>query len=235
LAGVYTLSFLGVMILFAIGNILLKLKRERLRRDTWASWPFVIAGLGAVAAGLTGNLLLNPEYVRIFTAYFAASISIVVVMLLRVEILKAWLAMLRVVVGRMGGLGVVARRVILNGIDDIHSLQVVYFTRGDDLATLNRAAVYVLQNELTNNMKVVHCFETEEEIAPRLAEYLNVIDQIYPKIKIDLLLVKGRFEPQLIEKLSVKLGVPKNYMFIGTPGDSFPHNIAELGGVRLII
>lgn len=29
--------------------------------------------------------------------------------------------------------------------------------------------------------------------------------------------------------------VAKNYMFIGTPGDRFPHNIAELGGVRLII
>jgi hypothetical protein len=35
--------------------------------------------------------------------------------------------------------------------------------------------------------------------------------------------------------LSQRLGVPKNYMFLGTPGDRFPHNIADLGGVRLII
>jgi hypothetical protein len=29
--------------------------------------------------------------------------------------------------------------------------------------------------------------------------------------------------------------VPKNYMFIGAPGQDFPHNLSELGGVRLII
>jgi hypothetical protein len=29
--------------------------------------------------------------------------------------------------------------------------------------------------------------------------------------------------------------VAKNYMFIGTPGDWFPHRIETLGGVRLII
>ena len=38
-----------------------------------------------------------------------------------------------------------------------------------------------------------------------------------------------------IEALSKRLGVPKNYMFIGTPGDRFPHKIAELGGVRLVM
>jgi hypothetical protein len=49
------------------------------------------------------------------------------------------------------------------------------------------------------------------------------------------LLVKGTFCPELIERLSQRLGVPKNYMFIGTPGDRFPHRIADLGGVRLIM
>ena len=75
----------------------------------------------------------------------------------------------------------------------------------------------------------------KQDIAPELAEQLETIDRIYPKIRIDLLLVKGKFGPELIDALSRRLGVPKNYMFIGTPGDSFPHNIAELGGVRLIM
>ncbi len=35
--------------------------------------------------------------------------------------------------------------------------------------------------------------------------------------------------------LSRWLEVPKNYMFIETPGDHFPHRIADLGGVRLIM
>ena len=35
--------------------------------------------------------------------------------------------------------------------------------------------------------------------------------------------------------LSRRLDVPKNYMFIGTPSDHFPHSIDDLGGVRLIL
>jgi hypothetical protein len=81
----------------------------------------------------------------------------------------------------------------------------------------------------------VHCYEREEEIPADLAEQLKIIDRIYPELRIDLILVKGRFGPELIERLSQRLGVPKNYMFIGTPRDRFPHNFADLGGVRLIM
>jgi hypothetical protein len=52
---------------------------------------------------------------------------------------------------------------------------------------------------------------------------------------IDFVSIKGVFGPELIERLSRRLGVPKNYMFIGTPGDRFPHEIEALGGVRLIL
>lgn len=54
-------------------------------------------------------------------------------------------------------------------------------------------------------------------------------------MRIDLLLVKGAFTPELIERLSLELGIAKNYMFIGTPGNHFPHRIADLEGVRLIM
>ncbi|MEO8028175.1 MAG: APC family permease [Bryobacteraceae bacterium] len=235
LAGVYTLSFLGVMALFAVGNALLKMKRERLPRESRASWAAVGIGLLAVLASLAGNLTLNPEYVRVFVTYFAIAISIVAVMLLRVEIIEVALLLVRGLVEAVGGPSAHLNATLLGWIAKIHSRHVVYFTRGDDLEALNRAALYVLGNELTNNMKVVHCYEREQDIAPRLAENLGIIDRIYPKLKIDLILVKGKFGPQLIEKLSRRLAVPKNYMFISTPGDRFPHNIAELGGVRLII
>jgi hypothetical protein len=40
-------------------------------------------------------------------------------------------------------------------IDKINSQQVVFFTRGDNLANLNNAMLYVKQNEHTNRVKVV--------------------------------------------------------------------------------
>ncbi len=235
LAGVYTLSFLGVMGLFAIGNMLLKVKRARLPRAVRAGWPTVVFGFLAVCIGLLGNLLINPAYVRVFGVYFAAALAIVGVMFLRVQILKVLLAVSRAVVESMHEANRRISRWIIAGIDRINSQGVIFFTRGDNLATLNRAALYVLENEQTKRFTVIHCYEREEAIPADLAEQIRIIDRIYPEIRIDLVLVKGSFGPELIERLSRRLGVPKNYMFIGTPGDHFPHRIADLGGVRLIM
>ena len=41
--------------------------------------------------------------------------------------------------------------------------------------------------------------------------------------------------PELIERLSRRFNVAKNYMFIGTPSDRFSYRIRDLGRVRLII
>jgi amino acid transporter len=235
LAGVYTLSFLGVMALFAVGNILLKVKRERLPREVRASWGAVFIGLLAVCAALLGNVLLNPVYVRIFAIYFIIAVTVVGLMLLRVHILKAALAISRSVVEKIRSINRHINQWIIALIDKINSQAVVFFSKGDNLASLNRAALYVLENEQTRRLIVVHCYEDEENIPTTLAEQLKTIDKIYPQLRIDLMLVKGKFGPELIERLSQRMCVPKNYMFIGTPGDRFPHNIAELGGVRLII
>jgi len=194
-----------------------------------------VVALVAVCAALAGNLLLNPSYVRVFAVYFLVAVAVVGVMFLRVQILELALAALRGVIQRLERINRRLNIGIIRRIRRINSLQVVYFSKGDNLAALNRAALYVMQNELTNRLKVVHCYEREEEISQELAEHLKTIDRIYPRIRIDLVLLRGRFGPELIEKLSRRLGVPKNYMFIGTPGDRFPHNIAELGGVRLIM
>ncbi len=45
----------------------------------------------------------------------------------------------------------------------------------------------------------------------------------------------GNFGPELIQELSDKWNIPKNLMFIGSPGGRLPYDLAELGGVRLII
>jgi hypothetical protein len=81
----------------------------------------------------------------------------------------------------------------------------------------------------------VHVYEREEDIPANLAEDLRTIDKVYPQLRIDFLAVKGAFGPELIERLSRRLKVDKNYMFIGTPGDRFPHRVEALGGVRLIL
>jgi len=235
LAGVYTLSFLSVMALFAIGNMLLKVTRDRLPRETRASWPAVSVALGAVLLGIAGNVMLDVDNVRVFALYFAGTAAIVATMFVRVHLFRLLLFVSRALVERMRRINDSIRAFVVSNISAINSLTVVYFTKGDDLAELNRAALYVLTNEQTTNLKVVHVYEDARKIPPALAEHLATIDRIYPRLKVDFVAVKGTFTPGLVEALSKRLDVPRNYMFIGTPGDRFPHRIESLGGVRLIL
>jgi hypothetical protein len=156
-------------------------------------------------------------------------------MFLRVHILRVILLVSRAIVERITAFNQWIRTGILRKIDEINGLTVVYFTKGDDLSILNRAALYVLTNEQSNRLRVVHVFERSEEIPAGLAQQLATIDRLYPRLRVDFLAVQGIFGPELIERLSRRLHVPKNYMFIGTPGDRFPHRLEELGGVRVIL
>ncbi|MEO8200007.1 MAG: APC family permease [Gemmatimonadota bacterium] len=235
LAGVYTISFLSVMALYAVGNMLLKRVRSRLPRSERAGWPMVVVALVAVLVGLAGNVLLDPVNVEVFALYFAIAVAAVGIMLLRVQLLRLVLFMSRGVVERVVGFNDWLRAGLRRKIEEINSVAVVYFTKGDDLAILNRAALYVLKNELTTRLIVVHVFEREETIPPDLAQQLATIDRMYPQLRIDFLAVHGHFGPALVQALSRRLEVPRNYMFIGTPGNDFPHRVEELGGVRVIL
>jgi amino acid transporter len=235
LAAVYTLAFLSVMALFAIGNMLLKVKRARLPRAVRASWPAVTTGLIAVLLGLIGNIVLDPINVEIFEVYFLATAAVVALMFLRRELLKVALYVSRAVVEKLGSASNWVHKVIMGEIQRISETAVVYFTRGDNMVTLNRAALYVLANEQTSHLKVIHVYEEESAIPAALAEQLRTIDRLYPQLRIDFVAVKGTFTPQIIEAISRRFKIPKNYMFIGTPGDHFPHRIEALGGVRLIL
>ena len=66
LAGVYTISFLGVMTFFGIGNILLKVNRPELKRTYRAGWLTVILGVIATCVGIFGNLAINFMFPGIF-------------------------------------------------------------------------------------------------------------------------------------------------------------------------
>lgn len=235
LAGVYTLSFLSVMILFALGNMLLKVRRASLPRETRASWPAVVIAFLAVFLGLVGNVLIDPFNVEVFAGYFLAVGIVVAMMFLRIPILRGLLFTIGSLVQTVQSLNEGLSSRIQSLVQRINEIPMIYFTKGADPAILNRAVLYVLSNEQTNRLKVVHVYENDQDIPTELADHLQAIDRLYPNLRVDFLAVRGAFCPELIDAISRHLGVPKNYMFIGTPGDRFPHRIEQLGGVRVIL
>ncbi len=235
LAGVYTLSFLSVMALFGLGNILLKVKRTRLPRPSQAGWVTVVVGIFAVLVGLVGNAFMNPPYLWVFLKYFAPSMLIIMIMLSRIMLLKGCLFIVRIISATlynfMGGV----TDSIRHKIELINSQQVVFFTRGDNVANLNNAILYVRDNEHTNRIKIVTVVLDKKTVPDKLKSDLKFLQETYPHIDVDFVIVEGSFGPDLIQDLSRKWNIPGNLMFIGSPGGKFHYSQAELGGVRLII
>ncbi len=242
LAGVYTISFLSVMALFALGNILLKVKRSKLPRPERASWGAVFLALFAVILALIGNIVKKPEpgepyNIMIFAEYFIPAMILIGVMLKRIMILDGLLHVIEILFVPILKFVTRVNQKIFETIDKIQSQEFVFFTRGDNLANLNKVLLYIRNNEHTRKIKIVHVMTEEEdrETIKKLEKDLEFLDREYPDIEIEFIKLKGKFGPKLIHKLSRQWGIPVNFMFIGSPVDRFPYRIEELGGVRLII
>lgn len=241
LAGVYTISFLLVMGLFGVGNILLKVKRGKLPRPEKASWIAVLAATAAVIFALWGNIVKEPladgpSNLMIFLEYFVPAIFFVAVMLNRIALLDILLRFIEYLFVPILKLVTRTNEGIRSTIDRIESQEFVFFTRGDNLANLNKVLLYIQQNEHTRKIKIVNVTRKEDkEPVEKLDKDIEFLDREYSEIEIEFVKIKGDFGPELIQKLSKQWRIPVNFMFIGSPGDRFPYRVEELGGVRLII
>ena len=235
LAGVYTIAFLGVMVLFGIGNLLLKAKRNKLPRPEKASYPVVIIAIIGILLALIGNIILNPEYLGIFLEYLIPTILVVGFMLYRTPILKGLLLFLDYITPSDKHFFSTTKRKINIAIRSINAQEFVFFTKGDNVAGINEVLQYILANEDTRRLKIVNVLKKGENIPIGLKNDIQVLDRAYPNIVIELVEEPGVFGPEKIHELSERWKIPVNFMFIGSPGDKFPYKLHELGEVRLII
>ena len=235
LAGVYTISFLSVMVLFGIGNILLKVRRAKLPRPTRASSLALLIAIGAVLSALVGNAIMNPPYLAVFLEYFIPTLMVVGIMLYRIPLLRGVLYLIRYLSAPINHLIILGNTKITRLIELINSQEFVFFAKEDNVAVLNKVMMYISKNENTRKIKIVTVLDDETKVPHGLKRDIEVLDRAYPEIDIDFITINDKFTPELIEKLSIQWNIPKNFMFIGSPGDKFPYRIEELGGVRLII
>ena len=240
LAGVYTISFLSVMALFAIGNILLKIRRNQLPRPEKATWASVILAIIAVSSALFGNILMDPKgdlpsNTIVFLDYFIPTIIFVIIMLNRTVLLKLVLQVIYAIFNPLRRFVFNVDKKITQTVDKINDQEFVFFTKGDNIATLNKVMLYIIRNEHTKKIKIVLALEKGQTIPKNLPSEITFLDKEYPEIKVDFQVIEGKFSPELIKELSEKWNIPINFMFIGAPSEKFPYKVEELGGVRLIV
>ncbi|GGG49491.1 APC family permease [Bizionia arctica] len=235
LAGVYTIAFLSVMILFGIGNLLLKVNRSSLPRPEKSSWLGLFIGIIAVALAIIGNVFLNPAYLGIFLEYLIPTLAVVFFMFYRTWTYKIVLKILDYIFPEKTVLFIKLNKYIKHHLNEVNKQQFIYFTKRDDVATLNKVLLYISENESTRKVKIITVLDKDETVEEGLRKDIETLDRAYPLIRVEFIEEPGVFGPEKIKELSRRWHIPTNFMFIASPGDKFPYKIQELGEVRLII
>ena len=215
-----------------IGNLLLKYSRGRLPRLLRVPSLTVLATLAAFLAGLIGAIIQDPSTAVYFVAYFLVIFCIMMTVLHRTKIAKTvFFYVDRVLTLHRTGIA----EWLVGRIKNWTKQPVIFLADTDELHVLNKAILYVNRNEATQCLTIVHFYQDIRAIPPRLAMHRRVLDELYPKMTINLILVEGTLTPQSLDKLSEDLGVPKSLMFMSCPGETFAYSMGELGGVRIIM
>ena len=231
LAGVYTISFLGVMTLFGIGNILLKIRRKELKRTYRAGWITILIAITATTLGMVGNVIIDYTNLLYFLQYFIPTVLLVVLMYLRIPILRGVLQVLNNLMTRI----LLWRTKIIDKITTITDQKVMLFTRGGDLGRLNTAFNYIMKNESSRSVIVLHLYNHPEQNKEQdIQDSLDTLKKIYPRLQSNLVVRKEKFDSDIIDAVSKEFHVPVNNIFIGAPEEKHSFSIQDLGGVRVI-
>ncbi|OQR82545.1 hypothetical protein ACHHYP_15869 [Achlya hypogyna] len=255
LSGVYTFAFLGLMVMFGVGCMLLKFKRAELRRSVIAPWWSCVVGVLFMLTALVGNLLGDPTVLTYFALYFLAVLLVVETMFERVLLLRLLKYLLDYLTPSQAPGPSVGHRLlddeapvlspdsegqaldrspgssIAKVIHAINLPPIFFFAKTPHLPSLNKAVLYVRQNEQTSHLYIVHVGSDNASFG----SVVGLFDRMYPKLRIDFLRIEGStFGPAVVEWVSRKYETPKNLMFIKQPNHDCAHTIASLGGVRVI-
>ncbi len=191
LAGVYTISFLLVMVYFGFGNFLLKIKRSRLPRPEYAPAYVVALAILTVLIAIYYNVKLHPKYLVVFLQYFIPAIIVIYVLLSRKQILQYLLIVINSFFDTIKKWAVLSRFHITKYIRKLSNQQFVYFTKGDNIAVLNKVMMYVQENEITSRLKIVTVLKEGQEISASFLNDLEVLDRAYPEIDIEFIQLTG--------------------------------------------
>jgi amino acid transporter len=245
LSGVFALAFLCVLLSFVVACFLLKLGREEIPRTRTTSWTNTCFCLCMVSLGIVANAFSDMRALSYFFIYFAVFFLVVFVMLTRVSLLKAILFVSGKFMAYFQGDTVSVQQLSARGhvfigsvkiaktIETIKNTPVVFFCKVANLPKINEAVRYVMQNEHTYCLRLVHVCEPNTPVPREFQDVVNLFDHVYPSIKIDFIAVTGAFDPAMVQWLSQSMAVPTNMMFMRQPANENIHRVSALG-VRVI-
>ncbi|OAD04682.1 hypothetical protein MUCCIDRAFT_139963, partial [Mucor lusitanicus CBS 277.49] len=237
LSGVFAVAFLGSLSTFAVANIMIKYKRGRLPRVNKVSLLTAICTLCVLLASLVGNIIIDPMIAEYFVIYFAVVLVVVLAMLKRCWLWKLcyWLFDQMGLLHRYPHFSEKVENFIVRQIKHIRKNPVVFFLKTDEPHVMNKAVQYIKKNEDAGQIKFIHLYQNSNDIPEDLEVHHRTLDEIYPKIQIDLMFIQGEFDPATVDAISRQLDISKAQMFMACPGKEFRYSLGDFGGLRIIM
>jgi amino acid transporter len=229
LAGVYTIAFLTVMTMFAFGNMLMRETRHDLKRTYSAPIIFVVLAFIATAAGIIGNIKLDPQNLMYFISYFIPSM-ILVAMMLNLDIVYKLLLRFTHKLQQID-------KAMENKFLDLSKDSFVVFV--NHLNRLYEVLSYIETNETGRHVYVIHCNNGTKESDQKYAELQKLLPELqkagaFSNFVLDVVYKDKPFGPEVIDDVSKEFKVRKNRILIGSIHHGQPFDYDDLGGVRII-
>lgn len=231
LAGVYALSFLAVMSMFALGNIILKITRHDLKRFYTFPIIMVILAFSATFSGFIGNIILDGKSLHFFLSYFIPLFLGITVYIYRTYILALCSKLLK-------GKTLLSKIIDLIAQNATKGKYIVFIHKTERIF---RILNYINNNEAGKNIILIHCKDTNDEMNATVWEDIQKIVPllskagVFPHFNIKLEQITGEFGPQSINQITQTYNVTKNRIFVGTIHNHHKFSYEDLGGVRIIV
>lgn len=228
LAGVYTIAFLGVMTLFALGNLILKESRTELKRTYHAPRPLVVLAALGTFIGIVGNIQSNPQNLTFFSIYFIPAILIVLSMIYLDAILSFFIKATQGTKNRLNTF-------LIKNFSDVIAGRFIVFIHNTH--RLYEILDYINTNETGHDITLIYCKDGSgsngyEEIKEALP-YLKKAG-VFTHLNITIAYKDKFFDPEIIDEVSKEFKVRKNRILIGSIHHHHKFDYSDLGGVRII-
>ncbi len=231
LAGVYTIAFLGVMSLFAFGNLILKESRGELKRTYEAPIRYVLIALLATLGGIIGNSFIDKQNLVYFSYYFFPAILIVTAVIYEDYLLKFLLRVTKYFPH--------INQLLNDRFGDLIKGKFVVFIHESN--RLYPALEYIRRNETGTNVTIVHCHDAalNDEESKHKTEMETLIKHLqkagaFRDFTISFMYKKSPFGPDAIKEISKELHVRTNRILVGSIHHTHEFEYQDMGGARII-
>ncbi|KAL7412945.1 amino acid permease-domain-containing protein [Mrakia frigida] len=256
ISNVFSVSFMSVMLMFTVSAFLLHYNLPHLpifSPFTRTSLPIIITAFLLLSILIVGNVVLSPILLLLVFLYLTAIFGALWIGQQWSKVMRftIWtLDQMDVAAGRwMGGL---LPRVMFGGgrrrgatvrsrlrdwmVRNMRRAKrdaVCAWVKDDEISSLIQIVLYVLANEQTSRLVLIHAYESVENIPSELHANAKLLDEAFPALTVDLKFVQGEFSPSIVQSVADQLEIPPSFHLMGCPLP-IHGELGGFGGVRVM-